>query len=71
MSLTKTRYNRDERLDFMEREVKVIVEDIKELYGKTSVKLVQNFSKLNSEDKVRTLYKYVTQTAKDLKIELA
>jgi hypothetical protein len=71
MSLTKTRYNLDERLDFMEREVKVIVEDIKELYGKTSVKLVQNFSKLNSEDKVRTLYKYVTQTAKDLKIELA
>jgi tetrahydromethanopterin S-methyltransferase subunit G len=61
----------ERRLDYIEGEVKALTDDIRELYGITSVKLDKNFAKLSSEDKVLALYRYVTLTAKALNIDLA
>lgn len=60
----------EERLDWIEGQIQAILDDIKELYDLTAIKLDPNFEKLDDETKVRILYKYVTATAKAMNIKL-
>lgn len=60
----------EERLDWIEGQIQAILNDIKELYDLTAIKLDPNFEKLDDEAKIRTLYKYVTATAKAMNIKL-
>lgn len=60
----------EDRLDWIEGQIQALLSDIKELYDLTAVKLDPNFQKLDDEAKIRTLYKYVTETAKAMNIKL-